>query len=72
VAELLIAKLAPNYGVDPNATDYNLRYRNPVFSYLSAERIMMLYANAGLEQVSAELDNLARRGIIPRRIASSN
>jgi hypothetical protein len=35
-AQLLLEKLAPRFGYDPNQrTTYNTKYRNPVLSYLS-------------------------------------
>lgn len=65
--EIILAQLAPEYSVDPKATDYNVRFRNPVLSYMSAERLMMLYANSGVPAVQAELDKLAKQRIIPGR-----
>jgi hypothetical protein len=65
--EVILAKLAPEYGVDPAAYDYNVRFRNPVLSYMSTERLMMLYVNGGLHAVNAELDKLAKRHVIPLR-----
>ena len=63
--QVILAQLASRYGYDPsNAAVYNTQYRNPVFSYLSAERILMMYTNNGLPAVQAELDRLRSRGVI--------
>jgi hypothetical protein len=64
MAELLLQTLAPELGVDPNGADYTNRFRNPALSYLSAERLVMLYGNGGLAAVRAELGRLRARGII--------
>jgi hypothetical protein len=64
LAELLLRTLAPELGVNPAAADYTDRFRNPVLSYESAERIVMLYGNGGVAAVRAELRRLRARGII--------
>lgn len=64
-AELLLAALAPKFGYDPNQrAAYNTKFRNPVLSYLSAERLQIIYANAGLNVVAAEIARLKAMGII--------
>lgn len=64
LAELLLAKLAPAYGVASTDADYIARFRNPALSYLSAERIVMLYGNGGISAVRDEVDRLHRRGVL--------
>jgi hypothetical protein len=65
IAELLLRTLAPEFGYDPASVgDYNNHYRNPALSYLSAERILMLYGNNGLPAVRAELRRLHVRGVL--------
>jgi len=64
-AQLLLAALASRFGYDPNQlAAYNTKYRNPVLSYLSAERLQIIYANAGLDAVAAEIAKLKTVGII--------
>lgn len=64
-AQLLLATLAPKFGYDPNQRAvYNTKYRNPVLSYFSAERLQIIYANAGLDAVAAEIGRLKAMGII--------
>jgi hypothetical protein len=65
LAELLLQNLASGFGYGSvSASDYNNRYRNPALSYLSAERIVMLYGNGGLAAVRAEVQKLRARGIL--------
>ena len=64
LAELVLAKLAGAYGVASTGADYIARFRNPALSYLSAERIVMLYGNGGIAAVREELDRLHRRGVL--------
>jgi hypothetical protein len=58
LAELILSKLAATYSQDPKNADYVAKYRNPALTYLSAERIVMLYSNGGLPEVKKELDRL--------------
>ncbi len=65
VAQILLATLAPTFGFDPSDTArYNLGYRNPALSNLSAERLYILYTSGGLESVRAQLAKLRAKGII--------
>ncbi len=63
--QLVLAQLAPEFGFDPgNATAYNNRYRNMVFSYFSAERLYILYTSSGTEGVRAEIQKLRDKGAL--------
>jgi hypothetical protein len=64
MAELLLQTLASEFGYDPTGADYLNRFRNPALSYLSAERLLMLYGNNGIAAVRAELQRLHVRGIL--------
>jgi hypothetical protein len=64
-AQQLLAMLAPKFGYDPTErAAYNTKYRNPVLSYLSAERLQIIYTNAGLDAVASEMARLKAMGII--------
>ena len=64
-AQQLLAMLAPKFGYDPTErAAYNTKYRNPVLSYLSAERLQIIYTNAGLYAVASEMARLKAMGII--------
>jgi hypothetical protein len=64
LAELFLRTLAPEFGVDPASADYLNRFRNPALSYLSAERLLMLYGSGGLPAVRSELLRLRAHGIL--------
>jgi hypothetical protein len=64
LAELFLHTLAPDFGIDPSSADYLNRFRNPVLTYESAERLLMLYGNGGIGAVRAELARLRAHGII--------
>ena len=65
VAQILLANLASSFGYDPSDTArYNLHYRNPALSHLSAERLYLLFTSGGLDTVRAQLAKLRARGII--------
>jgi len=66
-AETVLAAVAGTFGFNPNAADltqYNTKFRNVVLSQLSAERLLIIYGNAGLPGVTAELQKLRQLGII--------
>ena len=61
----ILAKLAPDYGFDPaDAAKYNNAFRNPVLSFLSAERILLRYNADGLPGVRRDLDALRKAKVI--------
>jgi hypothetical protein len=58
-AEVVLRTLASRYGYDPaNAAVYNNKYRNPALSFLTGERLLILYSGQGLAGVQAALDKL--------------
>ncbi|MBV8139984.1 MAG: hypothetical protein JO121_30750 [Deltaproteobacteria bacterium] len=62
---VILEKLAPEFGMDPNdRTQFNNQFRNPVLSYLSAERLMFVYARQGLAGVRAQVRQLRSRHLI--------
>jgi hypothetical protein len=64
-AQVILQTLAPRYGYDPaNASLYNNKYRNPALSFLTGERILILYSGQGVAAVQGELDKLRSAGII--------
>jgi hypothetical protein len=65
VDQVILKTLAPEFGFDPSQTAaYNNGFRNAVFSFLSAERLFIIYGNSGLDAVRAEISNLRNRGLI--------
>jgi hypothetical protein len=64
-AELFLKTLAPQFGFTPSdPANYNNKFRNPALSYLTAERLTILYSHGGIEAVSREVGKLRRRGIL--------
>ena len=55
----VLASVAPRFGFNPSDTaNYNNKYRNKVLSYLSAERLLIIYANSGADGVAAEINKI--------------
>ena len=55
----VLAAAASQFGFAPADTaNYNNKFRNKVLSYLSAERLLMIYGNSGLDGVLAEITKL--------------
>src|SRR5262249_49802116 len=62
---VMLEKLAPEFGIDPkDRARFNNKFRNPVLSYLSAERLMFVYARQGLAGVRAQVKQLRSRHLI--------
>ncbi len=65
IDQVILRTLAPEFGFDASqAAAYNNGFRNPVFSFLTAERLLIIYGNSGLDGVRTEITNLRKRGII--------
>ena len=65
IDQVVLITLAPEFGFDPTQTAaYNNGFRNPVFSFLTAERLFILYGNGGLDAVRSEIAKLRALGII--------
>lgn len=57
--ETMLAAIAPQFGFDAKRpSDYNNRFRNVVLSNFSAERLLMIYGNSGVDGVTAEISKL--------------
>ena len=62
---VLLTTLAPEFGYSAaDTTTFNNRFRNPTLSYLTAERIQVLYGSKGLDAVRQELKRLHQLGVI--------
>ena len=65
IEQVILKTLAPVFGYDPADTSrYNNGFRNPVLTYLSAERLLIIYGNKGLNGVNEELQKLREQAII--------
>lgn len=64
-SQVVLARVAPDFGYDPADTArYNTRFRNVVFSRVSAERLLSLYSQGGIEAVSAAVAELRAQGAL--------
>ena len=53
------------FGYDFNQTaTFNTKFRNPVLSTFSAERLQIIYAAQGIDGVAGEIEKLKRAGMI--------
>ena len=65
IVEVVLQQLAPGFGFNPADTaNYNLKFRNPVLSFSSAERLLILYSQSGLDGVRDQLEELREHGVI--------
>jgi len=65
IGQVVLKTLAPEYGFDPSQTaTYNNGFRNPIFTFLTAERLFIIYGNSGLDGVRAQINTLRQRGLI--------
>ena len=58
----ILQTLAPEFGYDPADANYLLTFRNPVFSFLTAERLMILYSEKGSDGVRSEVQKVRNAG----------
>ncbi len=63
--EIVLQQLAPEFGFDPSKTaNYNNKFRNPVLSFSSAERLLIIFSERGIGGVREQLLHLRREGVI--------
>jgi hypothetical protein len=63
--EVVLQQLAPSFGFNPaDTSNYNNKFRNPVLSFSSAERLLVLYSQKGLDGVQGQLQELREQGVI--------
>jgi hypothetical protein len=64
-SEVILKTLASRYGYDlANVSVYNNKYRNPALSFMTGERLLILFSSRGLSGVPAELDRLRAAGVL--------
>lgn len=63
--QIILRELAPEFGFgDADAASYNNHFRNPALSFLTAERLLMIYGRQGLDGVRKELQKLRDRNVL--------
>ena len=60
----ILQTLAPDFGFNPADPGYLRSFRNPVFSFLTAERLMIIYSEKGSDGVRAEVQKVRDAGAI--------
>lgn len=61
---VLLQTVAPEFGINPSDPNFNNKFRNPVLSFFTAERLLIIYSEKGIGGVSAEVQKLRNAGVI--------
>ena len=61
---VLLQSIAPQFGFHASDPNYLNEFRNPVLSYFTGERLLILYSNGGIEAVLNEVQKLRKVHII--------
>jgi hypothetical protein len=61
---VILGVLAPEFGYNPTDANYLIKFRNLVFSFLTAVRLLILYSEKGIDGVRTEVKKLRTEGII--------
>ncbi|HTZ31575.1 MAG TPA: hypothetical protein VMH31_03910, partial [Methylomirabilota bacterium] len=64
IDNVLLQSIAPRFGISPSDPNYYLKFRNPVFSLYTAERLAIIYSEQGIAGVIKAVQKLRRAGII--------
>lgn len=64
ILNVVLAKIAPEFGHNTSDADYLTNFRNPVMSFLSAERLTILYSEKGTDGVREEVKKLRAAGVL--------
>jgi hypothetical protein len=64
IDNVLLQSIAPQFGINPADPNYNLIFRNPVFSFFTAERLTIIYSEQGIGGVEKSVQKLRDAGII--------
>jgi hypothetical protein len=62
--DVLLQSIAPQFGFHASDPNYLNEFRNPVLSYFTGERLLILYSNGGIETVLNEVQKLRKVHII--------
>ena len=61
---VILQQIAPQFGISPTDPDYLNKFRNPVLSFFTGERLLIIYSEKGTAGVVAEIQELRDAGII--------
>lgn len=63
--QIILREVAPEFGFgDADSAHYNNDFRNPVLSFMTAERLLMIYGQEGLAGVRKELQKLRAQKVL--------
>lgn len=63
-AQTWLQQLAPEFGFNPSdRANYNIRYRNPALSFMTAERMLMIFNEKGIDAIRRDLQKLKAGGV---------
>ena len=61
---VLLQSIAPQFGFNASDPNYLNEFRNPVLSYFTGERLLILYSNGGINAVLDEVQKLRKAHVI--------
>jgi hypothetical protein len=64
IDNLLLQEIAPHFGYNSTDPSYFIKFRNPVLSFFTAERLLMIYSEKGIEGVRGEVQKLRDAGVL--------
>jgi hypothetical protein len=64
IDNLLLQEIAPHFGYNSTDPSYFIKFRNPVLSFFTAERLLIIYSEKGIEGVQGEVQKLRDAGVL--------
>jgi len=61
---VLLQSIAPQFGYNSADANYYLKFRNPVLSFFTGERLLILYSDKGIGAVTSAVQELRDAGIL--------
>jgi len=63
-ANVILQEIAPQFGITPADPNYLNKFRNPVLSFFTGERLLIIYSQRGTQGVVSEVQELRAAGSI--------
>jgi hypothetical protein len=61
---VLLQTISSEFGISPSDPNYLNKFRNPVLSFFTGERLLILYSKSGIDAVIEEVQKLRNAGVI--------